>query len=580
MFFCGRIFFAKNYCLLNKKCRKILRVGELWHIWTVIFVQIFKVNSQCFRYIYIPVAVIMLTAISLYCVKIEYDKLLKGKRYTVDKVVEYIEEHFNAKLTELKVKAADKDFIDLNPETMLPEMLSTALILKSPSLKVYDSDGQVIISTSDKFAQDFDIRDTRDFSRVLGCKSWISNRIVFNNSIHAAFINLRAPIINSGKIVGIISAALNINEVDRVVEKYYSTNFPNEYMFIVDDKGQLVYHPRLNEIYPENTEYQQYANNFFQAKEGQLSLNLPGQDIKSLCIYETIPTTNWRVVMVVSQAEVCKSVAETVLLKITIACLLLGSLMLFLRARYQEEKIKRERDMMRMERLATVNQLVAGIAHEIRNPLTSIKGFLQIILAKGNDSASREYLEIVSGEIERIEKLANEFQMLARPLLPSAHKKLDLAKVIQDVVILMKSQAEVNLQTINYQYKPGIIILGDEAQLKQVWINLIRNALDAMGEQGTLDIDVKSSAETVEVTFKDNGIGIPEQLIGKLGTPFFTTKDSGTGLGLSVCYNIIDSHCGKINVTSRQGEGTTFNVILPAAEIIAADCDLKSKDSL
>lgn len=181
--------------------------------------------------------------------------------------------------------------------------------------------------------------------------------------------------------------------------------------------------------------------------------------------------------------------------------------------------------------------------------------------------------------------LLNEFQLLTLPLKTRDFTVIDIKKMIHHVMILMKGQAGSKDIIVTFHHaKDDFIsnymdimdgtaplekdyVLGDATQLKQVLINLLKNGIDAVPPKGVIDIFLSNHDNMTWITVKDNGIGMSRDVLGKIGTPFFTTKEGGNGMGLSVCYNIIESHGGRIEVASEVGKGTTFFVILPCAII-------------
>ncbi|MFC5449437.1 PAS domain S-box protein [Paenibacillus aestuarii] len=219
--------------------------------------------------------------------------------------------------------------------------------------------------------------------------------------------------------------------------------------------------------------------------------------------------------------------------------------------------------LLQAEKLTAVGQLAASIAHEIRNPLTSLKGFVQLI-EQAVPEVNKNYFDIMKDELQRIELITSELLYLAKPQAQE-FKMEQISPIIQDVILLMSSQALINkveIQTLHLEDLPAIPCVG--AQLKQVFINLIKNAMEAMPEGGRISIQTsKPSAEFVMIEVIDEGKGIPQELIEKIGSPFYTTKENGTGLGLVATQQIIHAHGGKLNITSVEGRGTTIQIQLP-----------------
>ncbi|MGI8386303.1 ATP-binding protein [Robertmurraya sp. P23] len=219
--------------------------------------------------------------------------------------------------------------------------------------------------------------------------------------------------------------------------------------------------------------------------------------------------------------------------------------------------------LQKSEKLALLGQMAAGIAHEIRNPLTSIRGFVQLF--KG-DQDQNVYYDIVLSELDRINGIVGEFLFLSKPTT-TAMQEHDVKKLISDVVTLIQTQTILSNIQIGMEYESNLpYVYCDENQLKQVFLNILKNATEAMPNGGTIDLKVKKDKEKVVlIQISDQGVGIPKERIPKLGEPFYTTKEKGTGLGLMTCYKIIDNHQGQLQIESEVNKGTTVQIILPSA---------------
>lgn len=226
-----------------------------------------------------------------------------------------------------------------------------------------------------------------------------------------------------------------------------------------------------------------------------------------------------------------------------------------------------EQKIERSDRLAMIGQIAAGTAHEIRNPLTSIKGFLQMFLqlfTENGMSRERSYTEIMLTEINRINSLVSEFLLLSKQR-DVQYQLVDLNVVFDEILPIVESQAL--LHGIEVKYKSGgrlPMVVGDAELLKQVFLNISKNGIEAMGNEGTLTISYhyEPQGDKLSIDIHDTGPGIPLYVIDKIFDPFFTTKEEGTGLGLSVCQKIIHDIGGQIRVSSK-GYGTTFHILLP-----------------
>lgn len=230
-----------------------------------------------------------------------------------------------------------------------------------------------------------------------------------------------------------------------------------------------------------------------------------------------------------------------------------------------ESKLSEQR-MIQSEKLSVVGQLAAGVAHEIRNPLTALKGFTQLLhkSAGGN----QRYYEMMLTELERINYIVGEFMVLSRPGQLSQLVPYSMGRMLEDIVPIMESQAILTNVTIQINEQPNVPnVLCDVNQIKQVLVNLMKNAIEAMPTGGALRIRIQENeTKDVRIEIADEGVGIPQHVIERLGEPFYTTKQSGTGLGLTVCFKIIQAHGGVLSLRSEPGKGTVAEIRLPAED--------------
>lgn len=228
---------------------------------------------------------------------------------------------------------------------------------------------------------------------------------------------------------------------------------------------------------------------------------------------------------------------------------------------YQKES---EQMILQTEKLKLAGEIAAGVAHEIRNPMTVISGFIQIM--QGDPAHPYpQYTRLVQSELERINLIISEFLVLAKPQAPQI-KDYDLRKLIRNLSLLFSS--EFNLKGIVFtEYwsdEHDFVLSGEENSIKQVLINLLKNAIEALPPEGSIHLAVSRNVQgMVSVSISDNGSGISEENLQRIYEPFFTTKENGTGLGLLISQKIIQDHGGSLNITSRIGEGTRVEILLP-----------------
>lgn len=232
-------------------------------------------------------------------------------------------------------------------------------------------------------------------------------------------------------------------------------------------------------------------------------------------------------------------------------------------SRDMTERNRMEELLRRSEKLTTVGQLAAGVAHEIRNPLTTLKGFLQ--LQQEKQILVPLHIELMLSELERINLIVSEFLILAKPQAVHFQEK-DVRDILGDVVSLLDSQAHLfGIQfSATFSEYPSTVHC-EVNQLKQVFINIVKNAIEAMPDGGMISMELRNTLDFVFILISDQGEGIPKDMLPKLGEPFFTNKESGTGLGLMISQRIIQAHKGHLEIQSEVGQGTTVMIKLPAA---------------
>jgi two-component system sensor histidine kinase HydH len=234
--------------------------------------------------------------------------------------------------------------------------------------------------------------------------------------------------------------------------------------------------------------------------------------------------------------------------------------------RAEEQKLLEDK-LQQSEKLASIGQMVATIAHEIRNPLGIIRSSAEVLANKANPDISKikRFSNIILEEATRLSLILTDFLDFARPKSP-ASSPVDVRNIVARVRNILEHEIVSRkvswLETVEEsEYEP--IILGDSDLLYQAFLNITMNAFEFMDEGGAFEITIQTEESTVRITFADDGHGIKKENLNKIFTPFFTTNQMGTGLGLAVTHNIVTAHNGEITVSSEEGEGAVFIIVLP-----------------
>jgi PAS domain S-box-containing protein len=229
------------------------------------------------------------------------------------------------------------------------------------------------------------------------------------------------------------------------------------------------------------------------------------------------------------------------------------------------ERKQMEMEIARLDRMNMVGQIAASIGHEIRNPMTTVRGFLQVLNNKEKYAEDHEIINLMIEEIDRANAIIKEFLSLAKDKLIEP-KLQDINSVISSMLPLIHADAVAQDKNIQVRLENVPELLLDEKEIRQLLLNLIRNGLEAMSPGKTLSITTFIQGQNVILSIQDQGHGMTEEVLQKLGTPFFTTKEDGTGLGLAVCYVIARRHGAAVDIDTSPS-GTRFDIKFPAGNM-------------
>jgi PAS domain S-box-containing protein len=373
--------------------------------------------------------------------------------------------------------------------------------------------------------------------------------------------NLR-PVFRMGKVVEVIASCVDITERKRVEEalRHSETNYRliaenmSDIVTVVDKNGIVLYTSPSCEVVTG------YPLDQLNGLSGLLyvypdDLPLIENTFSEIMLTKTSNLVQYRIIhknksLINLEAKITPVMGDNGDIEHFIAVI-----------RDITEQKKAEDHLRKWERLSVAGELAAGVAHEIRNPLTSIKGFFQLLHNGGNTA---EYYDIMLKDFNQVESIINELLALAKPEA-ALYKPTDIKTILSKVVTLLESEAHLKNIIIESKIEIDPLFMNcDKNQMKQVFLNIIINAIESMTKGGELKVSMeKKDEETIIILIIDQGCGMTEERVKKLGEPFYSNKEKGTGLGLMSSYKIIHEHKGEIFIESKINSGTTVEIKLP-----------------
>ncbi|MFC0557442.1 ATP-binding protein [Halalkalibacter alkalisediminis] len=242
-----------------------------------------------------------------------------------------------------------------------------------------------------------------------------------------------------------------------------------------------------------------------------------------------------------------------------------------------KERIRMQEEMQRAVKMNAISELAASIAHEVRNPLTVVKGFLQL-MEKDEQGKKKEYFSIALSEMKRAEEIINDYLNFAKPQMVSS-KTLEVNQVLSEIINILTPYSLKENVELTFASTKELFINVDRNQFKQVLINLIKNAIEATPKNGNVHVDLKKDRTLVKITISDTGEGMSAEQLAKIGTLFYSTKEQGTGLGTMVSFRIIEDMGGTLRFESKLQQGTSVTIILPLVQIVQNEKAIKNNCS-
>lgn len=469
-------------------------------------------------------------------------------------------DNFVLEIKNTLIDAAASDAVSQkNPDAI--KLLLKDLRLSNPEVSLFfvvDPQGN-LVSVAPSSQAPVNVSDRDFFKAAMLGKTFVGGPYT-DRVTNLNIVVITVPCYHNDHVTGVIGAAIPLSELGKKIDTLKAES--PEDVKLVSRLGNYLVTLHSNSIQINtNSQLNPKLQSVLQGASG--TINYTEHNENQVLSYVPLQQAPWVVIVEQPLSQMQTLLEQTLVNNIftVLIIFLFVSMSLYYLKLWRDSREAEK--VQQAEKLALVGQLAAGMAHEIRNPLTTVKGFVQLIQSKDYQCPPL-YLETILSELNRIELIVSEMMVLAKPSQAKL-SPLNLPQLVNEIINLLEPQVMVKDIKLSVNAEPGLPeIVGEQNQLKQVFINLIKNAIESINNSGTVTVSMFSQTpKSVSITISDTGVGIPAKNLEKLGTPFFSTKDYGTGLGLMVSYRIIQNHNGEISVTSQPNQGTTFTITLP-----------------
>ncbi|PLT34128.1 sensor histidine kinase [Bacillus sp. V5-8f] len=403
------------------------------------------------------------------------------------------------------------------------------------------------------------VRALEDPGEVLMTGAYVSSGIT-----HKIVSNV-VTIQRNGKRIGVIGLDVSLDGLTSLIHDVKIGG--SGYVILTQSNGTILAHPKKPELNFESISELKIPKLEAIRQGGTFEAKVDGQE--SILHVITSENRNWKYITVIGKKDLAASADQSsrnILITGSLVVIIAIVISVFISIRFTNNFSKLAKEMRKLEKLKTVSEIAASISHEVRNPLTVIKGFLQLLKERDHTEEDKLlYLKISLDELERAEHIITDYLTFAKPSLENV-TLLDLAEELDHVLTVVIPYANMNNVYIEVSGEESLYISGEAEKLHQCLINVIKNGIEAMPEGGQLSVSLKKAGSNACLSITDSGTGMSEEQLERLGTPFYTTKDKGTGLGTMVVYSIVKAMGGEIKVKSDENKGTSFNIVLPISQ--------------
>lgn len=550
---------------------------------------------HCLAIICFSVIPLLFVNISLYTLfdRIYTEKVTETLRSSAENRRDAIDLFFNERIAQLFTVAHTNTFEELTDEVYLNKVFDI-MHAKSNSymdIGIIDTEGRHLSYVGPYYdlLKQVNYKNEPWFNAVKAHGIFISDIFMGYRKVPHFII---AVMVREKSTSWILRVTINLKNIDDIVQKAWSHKLSDS--FIINSKNTLQTRPRFGGDFLEIPAYPEFASASFKphlypdfssivaTKVERLSIN--GSD----AFYAAVPIVNTKWILVIKESpdELLSPLQKgkywmVLFTALGLAIIATGAALftntLINRIKTTDRENATNSDMLlQANKMIALSKMAAGIAHEVNNPLASIAekaGWLKDLLAEEDLAGSKNFAEFnesvdkIEQHVDRARKIIHNLLGFARRMEP-AKEKINVNNLLDETTGFLENEARYTNIRIEKQYAENVpVITSDLSQIQQVVLNLLNNAIDAIGHDGTITVSTRYYEKTdeVEINVADTGPGIPESELTKIFDPFFTTKEvgKGTGLGLSISYSIIEKLGGKIKVQSKVGKGTVFTILLP-----------------
>ncbi|WP_066392963.1 PAS domain-containing sensor histidine kinase [Neobacillus mesonae] len=392
-----------------------------------------------------------------------------------------------------------------------------------------NTDGDVLIGTN-PINNPVNVGKRPYFQHTVKTKKTSFSKPHIGSIMGRYIISISTPIVEQGRVKGVLIASLRLDEMEAKIKN----QIKGETVLVVDNTGQTLF--KTGQIPKDNT-------------------------VISRTSVAQLPWT----ITAFKNFNTADDYRRTFLKYLFILLTVFNILYLLIKYILLRRNLKKEQEQTEIHKLELIGKLAASTAHEIRNPLTGIKGLVKLLSEEYRDEKAHSYFEVIQTEIDRINSIVSELLVLGKPTAYHL-KTYDANHITAEINPIIQSEANfTNIELITSYSSESLFVSCVKDQLKQVILNLTKNSLQAMPNGGSLYIFLERKNNLCSIRVKDNGSGMSAEQIAQAFNPFYTLKKDGSGLGLTVCKRIIESYGGDINLTSTLNKGTEVEITIPLA---------------